>query len=91
MNYKYVCPGIRETKGFRHHIYCDLLYSTYDEKVARWCVENFGNHGDKWKVFFYWSCDVSQLSGWWSGKHYYKMLFIFKNKEDALLFKMTWS
>lgn len=90
MNYRFVCPGKPVTKGFRHHIYCDLPTVDTDDEISVWLIQNVGRHGETWKVFFHSDESVRSLGGFWSGQHYYGYLFVFKNEQDAMLFKLVW-
>lgn len=95
MEYRFVCPGIRATKGFRHHLYCETFPAPCWGDVSEWLELNVGERDKDWKHLPVHNLrvDGERLYGvsnaFMTGK-IINWIFVFRRKEDAMAFKMRW-
>ncbi len=97
MHYRFICPDVSSVEEFRHQ-----MYGNYDDlgvnepfkwykKVTKWCSNNFGSEGKYWKVILYEDYyDDDEDADYYDNDEETEFVFVFKNKEDALKFKLTW-
>jgi hypothetical protein len=60
----------------------DYHWNRLSEEVWNWLIEHFGDHND----------DIPEEEHIWSWDYRGKkeVTFLFKNKDDAMFFKLTW-